>query len=223
MEQASWSRCHEHPQQHLCRLPSLPSKAARHGPRQPGQKQVCRARVPLAPGHWSAARLANASLERVNGADVLSGVVFLHDAENNKTQWGALLPHLPGSSALVGAAGAGAASSRYSCPPAARLEGWRVPVACISCLHCPQVTRKPEIWRLFPPSFIWQSPCLNCAHLADRQTGGSRARAGAGLCQPSIPAAWGHHQKVIEVLMVSVPGQHVLLSLAHSGTCWGLH
>lgn len=96
-------------------------------------------------------------------------------------------------------------------------------MACISHLHCLQVTRKPEIWRLFPPSFVWQSPCLNCAHLADRQTGGCRARAGAGLCQPSIPAAWGHHQKAMEVLVVSVAGQHVLLSLAHSGTLWGLH
>lgn len=65
--------------------------------------------MPPAPGRWSAARLANASLERVNGADVLSGFVFSHDAEN-KTQWRALLPHLPGSSALVGAAGASAAS-----------------------------------------------------------------------------------------------------------------
>lgn len=43
---------------------------------------------------------------------------------------------------------------RHSCPPITRLEGWRVLVARILCL---QVAHKPEVRRLFPPSFFWQS------------------------------------------------------------------
>lgn len=54
-------------------------------------------------------------------------------------------------------------------------------------------------------------------------TSGSGARAGTGLPEPSIPAAWGNHQKEPEVLTVSVPGQHLPLPPVSSGIRWGLH
>lgn len=159
--------------------------------------QVCR----------STAWLANASLKGVSSTDVLSGSIFLHYAENNKALWGALPPHLPGSSALVLPA---LQAPRHSCHLSQGKVG-----GCrgfgISCRHCPQVTCKPEIQRLFPPSFIWQSPCLNHTCLADG-LGGHGAKAGA------VTAAWGHPQ-VLEVLRFLVPGQHLLLSPTHSGTC----
>ena len=69
---------------------------------------------------------------------------------------------------------------RYSCPSTAMLEGRRVLVACVSRLHCPQVTHKPEVRRLFAPSVIRQSPSLNSARLADRPVAALVA-AGLGL------------------------------------------
>lgn len=129
--------------------------------------------------------LANASVKGVSGTDVLSGFIFFfYTMQKIIKPCRVLYPHLPGSSALVLPA---LQAPRHSCRPSqGKVRGFQG--FGVSRCHCPQVTCKLAIQRLFPPSFIWRSPGLNHTCLADG-IGGRGAKAGAGT------AAWGHPQK----------------------------